>query len=90
MFEIEGENFFPLPPSTWYLVPEKIILQESIEMTMNAACVKRAKMNLMNTSHCPFPFLLSSEPEFSATMYLTALSGLKKVEIKTLDVKGLS
>ena len=90
MFEIEGENFFPLPPNTWYQVPEKIILQESIEKTMNAACVKRAKMNLLNTSLCPFPFLLSYEPEFSAYVFLTALAGMDKVNIKTLNVQGLS
>ncbi len=90
MFEIEGEIFFPLPPSTWYLVPEKAILQESIETTMDAACVKRAKMNLMNISFCPFPYFLSSEPEFSAYIFLTALAGMDKVNIKTLDVQGLS
>jgi len=86
MFEVENKIPHPLPPSRWYLIPDKSSLQESIEKTMNAACINRARINQMDSSNCPFPYLLSSNPESSVDVFLKAIATMDKVEIKTLNV----
>jgi len=86
MFEIDNQVPGPIPSSTWYMMDNKKSLEKSIENTMNSACVIRAKINNIDTSKCPFPFILSFDTISAVSVFLKALSDMESINVQTLDV----
>jgi hypothetical protein len=86
MFEIDNRVPGPIPSSKWYMVDTKKSLEKSIENTMNSACVIRAKINNIDTSKCPFPYILSFDTTSSVSVFLNTLSAMESIKIQTLDV----